>query len=110
MKNDYSGLVRPQLEKFLFEEMGIDNLKESHRILYKIMMTKLKTKVECPGVINKAIVNEQKVIYKYKDIEDEVIRKIAAESVINRINNTEIMKLITSIASKVREGKTIGKS
>lgn len=58
MKTDYSGLVRPQLESFLFEEMGIDNLNESHKVLYKVMMTKLKSKLDSPGVITKAIVNE----------------------------------------------------
>jgi hypothetical protein len=74
LKQEYNGLVRPQLEKFLFEEVGITNVKESHRILYKIMMEKLKQKVGNPQVINKAFANEHKVIYKYKDIEEIVIK------------------------------------
>eukprot|EP00347_Sterkiella_histriomuscorum_P009154 403342313 len=107
LKTDYSGLVRPQLEKFLFEEVGIDNLNESHKVLFKIMMTKLKSKIDSPGVITKAIINEQKVIYKYKDIEEEIIRKIASETVMDRINSTQIMKIINSIAEKVRENKIV---
>lgn len=109
MKTDYNGLVRPQLETFLFEEVGIDHVNESHRVLYELMMTKLKSKVDHPGVINKAIVNEQKVIYKYKDIQDVVVRRIAAETILKRMDNTEVMKKICEIAIKAKEPKANSK-
>ena len=86
--------MRPQLEKYLFEEIGIDNILEGHKLLTKLMMSKLKGKVDSPSVVNKALANEQKVIYKYKDIEEIVIKHLASENVIQRINNTEIMQLI----------------
>jgi hypothetical protein len=38
------------------------------------MLEKLKGKVGNPLVINKAFVNEHKVIFKYRDIEDIVIK------------------------------------
>ena len=34
MRSEYNGLVRPQLETFLFEEIGVDHVNESHRVLY----------------------------------------------------------------------------
>lgn len=60
-------------------------------MLTKLMMNKLKGKVDSPSVVNKALQNEQKVIYKYKDIEEIVIKHLASENVIQRINETEIM-------------------
>lgn len=54
--------------------MGTENTKEAHKILYKLMMEKLKGKVGNPTVINKALNNEGKVIYKYKDVEDMIIK------------------------------------
>ena len=56
------------------------------------MMQKLKGKIDSPAVISKALANEAKVIYKYKDIEDMVIKQIAADNVLNRMNQTEVMK------------------
>jgi hypothetical protein len=40
------------------------------------MMEKLKGKVGNNAVVNKAFNNEHKVIYKYKDIEDIVVKQI----------------------------------
>lgn len=74
LKLEYNGLVRPQLEKFLFEEVGIDSTNDAHKILFRLMMEKLKGKVGNPAVINKALNNEGKVIYKYKDVEDMIIK------------------------------------
>lgn len=58
----------------MFEEIGIDNTVEAHRILYRLMLEKLKGKVGNPSVINKALNSETKVIYKYKDIEEMVVK------------------------------------
>ncbi|CDW86595.1 UNKNOWN [Stylonychia lemnae] len=109
LKSEYNGLLRPQLEVYLYDELQIDNLAESHKILFKILMSKLKSKVDHPGVINKAILSEQKIIYKYKDIEEEVIKKIAAQNMLKEINDSSLMKLLKVIAKKVQDGKTLMK-
>ena len=58
----------------MFDEIGIDQVNESHKILYRLMIEKLKAKVGNPTVINKALNKETKVIYKYKDIEDMIVK------------------------------------
>jgi hypothetical protein len=73
--------------------------------LYQLMMSKLKAKVDHPGVINKALKSEHKVIYKYKDVEEGVVKCLASEALLKKMHSTEVMKAITAIAAKAREGK-----
>ena len=89
----------------MFEELGVDHLQESHRVLFQLMMSKLKTKADHPGVINKAIRSEQKVIYKYKDIEDCLVKGLATDDLLNRMLSTETMKAVFAVAQKAREAK-----
>ena len=58
MKTEHSGLIRPSMEKFLFEELSFNNVQECHKILYNVVIQKLKGKVDSPALINKAIQNE----------------------------------------------------
>ena len=74
-------------------------------MLYQMMMGKLKGKVEHPGVINKAIRNEQKVIYKYRDVEEELVRGVASQNVLGKIRESEVMRAVGLVAQKVREAK-----
>jgi hypothetical protein len=79
IKVDYNGLVRANLEKLLFEEKLILKTEDSHKLMLNILMNKLLFKIGSPDVVNKAIEKESKIIYKYKDIEEIIFKKIAAE-------------------------------
>ena len=105
MKSENTGLVRPNMEKFLFEELSFDNVKDSHRVLFNVVINKLKNKAHTPALISKAIQNEQKIVFKYRDIEDKVIRGLGCEVVMRRINETDVMKIVNAQASKLREVK-----
>jgi len=72
--------------------LGVDHVSESHGVLMQLMISKLKAKAGHASVISKALQAEHKVIYKYKDIEDTVIKCVASDSLLRRINNTEVMK------------------
>lgn len=67
--------MRSELEKFLYEELGLQEVTQSHSVLSKILAFKLLDKCDkTNGVVSlasltKAILNEQKMIYKYRDIE-----------------------------------------
>ncbi len=69
--------MRSDLEKFLYEELGLKEVSESHSILSKIIAFKLLKKCDAQTEISsitlasltKAILNEQKLVYKYRDIE-----------------------------------------
>jgi hypothetical protein len=51
-------------------------------------------------VIVKAFKSEHKVIFKYKDIEEIVIRNIGLDLVWNRIQATEVVKSIKAASDK----------
>lgn len=70
------GLLRSDLEVFIFEELGISEVNESHSILSRVMLEKLQTK-KSSHATTKIIMNEQKVQYKYKDIEYIIVKEIA---------------------------------
>ena len=38
LKSEYNGLVRPQLEKFIKEDIGLHDDNECHRVLYQLMI------------------------------------------------------------------------
>ena len=44
-------------------------------------------------------------MFKYRDVEEKVIKELAGEAVMRRINHTEVMKVVNSQAAKLRETK-----
>lgn len=109
LKQEYSGLVRPQLETYLYEHLGIDHVSESHRVLIQLMVSKLKAKTGHASVINKALQAEHKVIYKFKDIEDTLVKGLASDSLMRRLSCSEVMKTIDQLALKAKEPKPLSK-
>lgn len=105
LKSERNGLIRAQLLQFMQEEAGITDEEKCEKVMYQLLMQKLKSKVDSPSVVNKALLNEQKVIYKYKDIEDLVVRQIAQHQAIEKVNNTHTLKELSALAKKVLEKK-----
>ena len=44
-------------------------------------------------------------MFKYRDVEEKVIKELAGEAVMRRINHTEVMKVVNTQAAKLRETK-----
>ena len=51
----------------MFEELGIKEINESHSLLSRVMLSKLQAKSSHNPV--KSIQQEQRVLFKFKDIE-----------------------------------------
>lgn len=89
--------MRSELEKFLYEELGLQEVSQSHKLLSQILAYKLIDKCEGVSVasLTKAIFNEQKLIYKYKDIEQVLVYGHASDKIITRCLRSEVVSKMT---------------
>ena len=103
----FEGLMRSELEKFLYEELGLQEVTQAHSLLSKILAYKLIDKCDPESgaslsSISKAILNEQKLIYKYKDIEQVLVNGLASEKIIIRCKKSEIIQKFTNWSNIAR--------
>ena len=103
----FEGLMRSELEKFLYEELGLQEVTQAHSLLSKILANKLIDKCDPESgasllSISKAILNEQKLIYKYKDIEQVLVNGLASEKIITRCKKSEIIQKFTNWSNIAR--------
>ena len=96
-----NGMIRPQLEKYLYEQLGITNLNQSHALMLTLLMHKLKSKE--PHVMLKAVDNEGKVVFKWKDVETMVLGEVALTGIRHRIEGCGLVKKVKVLGKKGRE-------
>ena len=79
------------------------DVKEQKELIVVLMVEKLGEK--SMEVVRKAVDKEGKVIFKWRDVEDKVVKGIATHNIIDRVMATETMKEVVNAAKLKRKVK-----